>query len=209
MVLLAAELESSNTRARAPTPRRATAVDADVDAALAVCRSAAATKGEDSDDVVAALLALEKGMRAAAKASPDVSARTKKVGKINYFPLKAVQTFDVARGRISNSILVGDFPLIRFFGDFEWLMDRRRVEFDFDQIALFNFGRIDLPKGGAAKIGASTGLGSENNVKMVEESKKSPSSTGSPRTRTSRRRAAAAAASRSGSATSTTPCRSE
>ena len=179
-------------RARAPTLRRATAVDTDVETALAVCRSAAATKGEDSDDVVAALLALEKGMRAAAKASPDVSARTveqldgcwrlvfttgtidtqKKVGKINYFPLKAVQTFDVARGRISNSILVGDFPLIRFFGDFEWLMDRRRVEFDFDQIALFNFGRIDLPKGGAAKIGASTGLGSENNVKMVEESKK-------------------------------------
>ena len=67
---------------------------------------------------------------------------------------------------------IGDFPLIRFFGDFEWLMDRRKVEFDFDQIAVFNFGRIDLPKGGAAKIGASTGLGSENNVDMVEKNKK-------------------------------------
>lgn len=164
----------------------------DVDAALAVCRSAAETKEEDGDAVVAALLTLEKGMRALAKESPEVSAKTleqldgcwrlvfttgtidtqKKIGKINYFPLKAVQTFDTASGRISNSILVGDFPLIRFFGDFEWLMDRRKVEFDFDQIAVFNFGRIDLPKGGAAKIGASTGLGSENNVDMVEKNKK-------------------------------------
>lgn len=179
-------------RAAAAGPLRASAVAADVESALAVCRQAAETKDVDSDAVVAALLALEKGQRSAAKDDPRVSETTlqnldgcwrlvfttgtidtqKKVGKINYFPLKAVQTFDVATNRISNSILVGDFPLIRFFGDFEWLADRRRVEFDFDQIALLSFGRIDLPKGGAAKIGASTGLGSESNVENQKKDKK-------------------------------------
>ena len=179
-------------RGRSRVTVGAAAVDGDVDAALAVCKRAAATRDVDSEAVVGALLALEKGMRAAAKADPAVSAATlanldgcwrlvfttgtidtqKKVGSINYFPLKAVQTFDTASSRISNSILVGDFPLIRFFGEFEWLSDRRRVEFDFDRIALLGFGRIDLPTGGAAKIGASTGLGSEGNVERAAQAKK-------------------------------------
>ena len=32
--------------------------------------------------------------------------------------------------------------------------------------------KINLPKGGAEKIGASTGLGAENNVKRAESGKK-------------------------------------
>ena len=97
----------------------------------------------------------------------------KKTGRINYFPLKAVQSFNTDTMVISNSIYAGDFPLIQFFGEFEWLKKQRKLEFDFDQIALLGF-KINLPKGGAAKIGSSTGLGSENNVQMIEKQGKKP-----------------------------------
>ena len=46
---------------------------------------------------------------------------------------------------------------------FEWDEKARRLNFDFEQIALLGL-RFNLPKGGAAKIGASTGLGAESNV---------------------------------------------
>ena len=111
----------------------------DVDAALAVCRSAAETKEEDGDAVVAALLTLEKGMRALAKESPEVSAKTleqldgcwrlvfttgtisrqKRTGaRVNYFPVKAVQTFDLPASKITNGIFFGDWAAVRFFGIF-------------------------------------------------------------------------------------------
>ena len=48
-----------------------------------------------------------------------------------------------------------------------------QLEFDFDQIAVLGL-KIDLPKGGAAKIGSSTGLGSENNVEMIQKQGKKP-----------------------------------
>ena len=44
----------------------------------------------------------------------------------------------------------------------------RKVEFDFYAIAVLGL-KFDLPKGGAAKIGSSTGLGSDNNEKLVEK----------------------------------------
>ena len=47
------------------------------------------------------------------------------------------------------------------------------LEFDFDQISILGF-KINLPKGGAAKIGSSTGLGSENNVEMIKKQGKKP-----------------------------------
>ena len=40
-----------------------------------------------------------------------------------------------------------------------------------DAIAIFGL-KLDLPKGGAERIGASTGLGSEGNVKRAEAGKK-------------------------------------
>ena len=115
----------ARVRLRRPSSLRAAApaLSAEVESALATCRSAAETKSEDGDTVVSALLALEKGMREASKADAGVSAATyanldgcwrlifttgtidtqKKIGQINYFPLKAVQTFDTERGRISTS----------------------------------------------------------------------------------------------------------
>ena len=51
------------------------------------------------------------------------------------------------------------FPYLNCYSSFK----ARRLNFDFEQIALLGL-RFNLPKGGAAKIGASTGLGAESNV---------------------------------------------
>jgi len=165
-----------------------------VSSALALCRTAAKTKDADPTTVCEALLAVEKGMRKAAKedggalsrqtlASLDGAWRLvfttgtmetqEKIGKINYFPLRATQTFDTASSpmAITNGIFIGPYPVLKFFGDFEWLEDRRRLEFDFDAISVFGF-KFDLPKGGAEQLGAKTGLGAENNVKRAKEGKK-------------------------------------
>ena len=53
----------------------------------------------------------------------------------------------------------------------ECLGRTRKLEFDFDAIALAGF-KFDLPKGKAAELGQATGLGSDNNVKLVENKKK-------------------------------------
>merc|ERR1712083_1094801 len=92
----------------------------------------------------------------------------KRVGAINYFPIKAVQSFNCRDRSISNGIYVGDFALLKFFGDFDWDEKRRRLSFDFDSIAFLGF-RFNLPRGGAAKIGASTGLGAEKNVQLAKQ----------------------------------------
>lgn len=188
----------SRTRPRRGTPPRlraaASRAPAAATAPLAVLVGAAETKQVADDDVVAALLALEKEMRVAAKDDDGaLSASTlealdgawrlvfttgtvdqqKRTGSINYFPIKAVQTFDTTAKpmAISNGIYLGDFALLRFFGAFEWDLAARRLEFDFESIAVLGF-RFDLPKGGAAEIGASTGLGAEGNVKRAQQGKK-------------------------------------
>jgi hypothetical protein len=161
---------------------------------LNVCRQAAETKAEDPEAVCQTLLDLEKAMRAAAKDDSGALSRAtlaaldgawrlvfttgtidtqKKVGKINYFPLRATQTFDTAPTPmvITNGIFIGSFALIQFYGTFDWLEQQRRLEFDFDSIAVLGF-KFDLPKGGAEQIGSSTGLGSKNNVDRAKKGKK-------------------------------------
>eukprot|EP01038_Epipyxis_sp_PR26KG_P006619 gene6619-9086_t len=100
----------------------------------------------------------------------------KKIGKVNYFPtnpIYAMQTFDNNSKNITNGIYwtSNNFPLLKFYGKYEWNEKPRRVDFDFDEIAVFNF-QFSLPKGGAAKIGSSTGLGSDNNVKNINKGRK-------------------------------------
>lgn len=160
---------------------------------LSTCRSAADTKAEDSDIVVDALLGLEKLARSVSKEddgqfSRDTLAKLdgswrlvfttgtidtqQKTGRrINYFPIKAIQSFDTSTMKLTNGIFVGDFAVLQFFGPFDWLEDRRRLEFDFDELAVLGF-RFTLPKGGAAEIGASTGLGSKGNVQRAKSDKK-------------------------------------
>lgn len=151
---------------------------------LAVLNRAAETKQEDSEAVYTALADLEKLSRQAAKVDTTYAERMlsnlngswrlvfttgtantqKKYGKINYFPLKAVQSFDTDKMTIENGIYVGDFCALKFAGTFEFDLMKRRLEFDFAVITLLQFLDVTLKQGQAAKLGAASGLGSESNV---------------------------------------------
>ena len=113
-----------------------------VDSALALCRVAATSREADPDTVCEAMLTVEKGMRDTAKADGGELSRStlqsldgawrlvfttgtvemqSKLGrKVDYFPLRATQTFDTRTNAITNGIYVGSFALVRFFGSFEW-----------------------------------------------------------------------------------------
>ena len=163
---------------------------------------AAETKKEDSDDVIAALLDLEKLMRQKNKEDPTYSDATlqnlagngngaswrlifttgtidtqKKTGRINYFPIKATQSFNDGCDPwyIENGISLGDFSLMKFKGDFDWTLQKSgntKLTFDFTSIKLLNAFDIQLKAGEAASLGAKTGLGSENNVELEKKGKR-------------------------------------
>lgn len=167
---------------------------------------AAETKQENSEAVIDALLDLEKLSKKANRADPSRAEKTlkalseggvnwrlifttgtldtqRKLGtKINYFPLKATQSFDSSKPTpedwvIQNGIAIGDFDLVQFEGDFDWTLTEKsgltKVTFDFDRIQLLN-GLLDFPlkKGEAASLGAKSGLGSENNVNLQKKGKR-------------------------------------
>jgi len=168
---------------------------------------AAETKEEDADTVVDALLDLEKLAKKANKADPSLAETTlknlseggvnwrlifttgtvdtqRKLGgtKINYFPLKATQSFDSSASTpeewvIQNGIAVGDFDLLKFEGDFDWTLTEKsgltKLTFDFNRIMLLN-GLLDIPlkKGEAASLGAKSGLGAEKNVALSKQGKR-------------------------------------
>ena len=102
--------------------------------------------------------------------------------KINYFPLKATQSFDNTNSQqpwvIQNGIYAGEnYALVNFQGDFDWTLSEKsgltKVTFDFDRIQLFNgFFDIPLKNGQAASLGSKTGLGSDNNVKLNKKGKR-------------------------------------
>ena len=182
-----------------------------IDDAKKILYRAAETKKEDPDIVVAALLTLEKLSRKANQADPSRAEQTlsalsgeggvnwrlifttgtidtqKKLGtKVNYFPLKATQSFDSSPSGpedgnpwlITNGIYLGDeFALVKFEGDFDWTLTPKsgltKVTFDFSRIQLFN-GLLDIPlkKGEAASLGAKSGLGSEGNIKLNAKGKR-------------------------------------
>lgn len=160
---------------------------------LALLKQAAVTKQENSDLVFTALLELEKQMRQQAKdqksaqniaeqmlanlagdwqlvfTTGTVETQKRTGGRINYFPLKAVQSFRTEPKDampIENGIYFGDFPAIKFAGTFEFDTVKRKVEFDFDQVTVLNFLQFQLGKGKAAELGAKSGLGSTNNTQL-------------------------------------------
>jgi hypothetical protein len=172
-----------------------------VDAAMAILYRAAESKSEDGDTVVAALLDLEKLMRNTNKEDPSVADATlealaggggaswqlvfttgtintqKKSGRINYFPIKATQSFNKGEDPwlIENGLYLGDFPVLKFKGDFDWTVQKTgvsKVTFDFTSIKLLNFLDIQLKAGEAASLGAKTGLGSEGNVQLEKRGKR-------------------------------------
>ena len=91
---------------------------------------------------------------------------SKKIGKINYFPIKAVQSFDTDAMTLSNGIFLGDYAVLKFFGEWSW-QEGPKVEFDFNKLELFNSAFLNLKKGVAAKLGRSSSLGSSNNEELV------------------------------------------
>ena len=169
-------------------------LDDQINGCLALLNSAADTKTEDPEAVVTALESLEQLARQKAKADPTFATdvltnlngswrlifttgtkqtqdRIRKT--VNYFPVKAVQSFDTSTNPygIENGIYVGDLALIKFSGPFDFDLVRRKLEFDFTKIAVLGF-EIRIKGEDAAKIGASTGLGSESNVKNSEKGKR-------------------------------------
>jgi len=167
---------------------------AEIESARSLLVKASETKSEDQEAVCDALESLEQNMRKLCKEDTaeaeallknlDGSWRLifttgtketqKKWGrKVSYFPLKATQSFNTATMEITNGIYIGEVAAMKFFGQFEFNLRSRKLEFDFDAIALFGF-KINLPKGKAAELGSATGLGSSNNVDMVERQGKKP-----------------------------------
>jgi hypothetical protein len=174
---------------------------ASIVAAKEILYRAAESKTEDSDKVVAALLDLEKIMRQANKEAPGPADEIlealsgeggqswrlvfttgtidtqKKTGRVNYFPIKATQSFNKNEDPwlIENGIYLGDFPVLKFRGDFDWTLQKSgvaKLTFDFTSIKLFNAFDIQLKAGEAAGIGAKTGLGSESNVENEKRGKR-------------------------------------
>ena len=163
-----------------------------------ILERAAETKDVDGDICVSSLLDLEKTMRKMNKNDPNVMVKTlenlygdwqlvfttgtidtqKKIGKINYFPIKAVQSFTEDK-YIQNTIWAFGAPLIKFSGEYQWLASEKagitKLTFDFDKLCLLEaLGggfTINLKKGEAASLGAKSGLGSESNVDNAKKDK--------------------------------------
>lgn len=181
-----------------------TNIDDDIIKCTTLLNKAAETKAEDPDLVLESLMSLEQLMKTKRKSSSSSSdssddysvsrniveklngswrliftTGTKKTQerfetRINYFPIKAVQSFDTKSTpyQIENGIYVGDFALLKFAGDFDFDLKKSKLEFTFDKISILQFPFIELKKDEAAKIGAKTGLGSESNVKNAQKDKK-------------------------------------
>ncbi len=170
--------------------------DTEIEEAKSLLCRAAETKLENPDRVLDALESLEKNCKKKHKENPaefskdildnisgewrlifttGTKERQKKSGgRVNYFPLKAIQSFDatVEPKVIENGIYAWDLPLIRFSGDFDFDERKRKLEFDFDLIEIFGLIKIKLGRKEVAKIGASTGLGSANNEKLADNGRR-------------------------------------
>ena len=190
----AAEAEA----AAAPAPAASVApAEPDVDAAKQLLCRAAETKREKPSEVVDALYSLERHCKAQFRDDPaafseqilanlsgswrlvlttGTKERQRKYGKaVAYFPLKAIQKFDATTEPkfIENGIYgpLG-LPLVRFTGDFDFDVRRRKLEFDFDRVVILGSLTFELSRKEVAQIGATTGLGSANNEKLADRGKR-------------------------------------
>ena len=175
----------------------ATSSDAEIQEAKALLCRAAETKLENPDRVLDALESLENNCKLKFKEDKAAFAKDimdnisgewrlifttgtkerqkKSGGRVNYFPLKAIQKFDAfVEPKVIENGIYGpwDLPLIRFSGDFDFDERRRKLEFDFDMIEILGLLKIKLGRKEVAKIGASTGLGSANNEKLADSGRR-------------------------------------
>ena len=79
----------------------------------------------------------------------------KKGGRVNYFPLKAIQKFDANKTPkiIENGIYVWDIPVVRYTGDFDFDARKRKLEFDLKMIEILGLIKIKLGRKEIARIG--------------------------------------------------------
>mmetsp|Transcript_23602 Transcript_23602/g.30607 ORF Transcript_23602/g.30607 Transcript_23602/m.30607 type:complete len:240 (+) Transcript_23602:112-831(+) len=161
------------------TPLPLRMVSADAESALTVAEAnslliqACETKDVEPDLVLDSIMFLEKEQRRRRRENPksdgEESGDLQKVsgnwqlvfttgdkkteknfGRINYFPVKAVQCFDASNMQITNGIYIGDFSVLLFSGEFVWIDEKTRLEFDFNKVKVgpfeFGFGSKDPPK---------------------------------------------------------------
>jgi len=146
--------------------------------AVATLHAAAADRSAYVDDIYASIVALEKAKKADRRVSGDelngkwrlvYTSGTKKVAaNLNragfggsYFPVRAVQSFDVGAGRIRNGIYLG--PLKFFFdGPFVW---RERLS-----MLEFTFTKVSLAVGPFGPVSFDIDDGKWDAVKMAEQS---------------------------------------
>ena len=145
---------------------------------VATLHAAAADRSAYVDDIYASIVALEKAKKADRRVSGDelngkwrlvYTSGTKKVAaNLNragfggsYFPVRAVQSFDVGAGRIRNGIYLG--PLKFFFdGPFVW---RERLS-----MLEFTFTKVSLAVGPFGPVSFDIDDGKWDAVKMAEQS---------------------------------------
>lgn len=141
----------------------------EIDTAIKDCKEVlnrAADKKAEPLEVISSMEALEKLMRKRNKVDESTAEQTlrnlegswklvfttgtagtqKKLGKINYFPIKAVQSFQTAEMTLNNGIYIGDFAILQFYGEFDFNMKSRKLEFDFDRVKAFGI-QFNLKKG--------------------------------------------------------------
>ncbi|CAJ1359850.1 unnamed protein product [Effrenium voratum] len=121
-------------------------------AALDILAQSALTKETDPEEVFDAIRVLEKAKNRTGESgfahflTGDwrlvYTTGTKKtetdVGRINYVPITAVQRFDMDKKFIRNGVYLGPVSL-EFEGTLRWIEERRRMEFDFEELKICGF----------------------------------------------------------------------
>jgi len=127
-------------------------------AALDTLAASALTRATPPEEVFEAIRVLEKQAAAGGEASGFeglltgdwrliYTTGTKKteddIGRVNYVPITAVQRFDMGTKFIRNGVYFGPISL-EFEGALRWLEDRRRLEFDFEDLKVCGMS-VPLP----------------------------------------------------------------
>lgn len=84
------------------------------------------------------------------------------IGRVNYVPITAIQRFDMERKFIRNGVYLGPLSL-EFEGTLRWIAERRRLEFDFEDLKVCGFS-----------VPLSDGLRSAMGMKSSQPYKKQP-----------------------------------
>lgn len=125
------------------------------EAALDTLAASALTRETPAEEVFEAIRTLEKAKNRLGESGFEplltgdwrliYTTGTKKteddIGRVNYVPITAVQRFDMEKRFIRNGVYLGPIS-IEFEGALRWIEERRRLEFDFEDL---KFCGISVP----------------------------------------------------------------